>query len=231
MAFAIVLICTAAASFALKPAIKKVPWAWYAASVLLVAAYIAGVRGVLPAWADGAVFLLMQKGTLATALFVVVMFIGVFPQDSKVRRRLGPIRAELSIVACILILGHVIAYGMSFLPRMFGAGHVAPFAFAGICIALVLVVLGAVLGVTSLGSVKARMSARAWTKVQKLAYAFYALTFLHIVAMLAPSASAGGVAAVQGITVYSVVFVGYAVARIARAVLDKRGSSSSAKRM
>ncbi len=99
---------------------------------------------------------------------------------------------------------------------MFGAGHVAPFAFAGICIALVLVVLGAVLGVTSLGSVKARMSARAWTKVQKWAYAFYALTFLHIVAMLAPSASAGGVAAVQGITVYSVVFVGYAVARIAR---------------
>ncbi len=80
MAFAIVLICTAAASFALKPAIKKVPWAWYAASVLLVAAYIAGVRGVLPAWADGAVFLLMQKGTLATALFVVVMFIGVFPR-------------------------------------------------------------------------------------------------------------------------------------------------------
>lgn len=196
-------------------------------AVVLVVLYLAGIQGALPAWAKSAAFLLMQKGTLATAMFAVVMFVGVFPRDSKVRLRLAPIRAELSVIACILILGHMVAYSISYVPRVLGSAVVSPFVLGGLVAALLLTVLLLVLGPTSLATVKARMAAKTWTKVQKWAYVFYGLMYLHVLAMLLPSALRGGEAAVQNVIAYTVVFGVYAVARIARAVVDAKGERAS----
>ena len=43
--------------------------------------------------------------------------------------------------------------------------------------------------------VKHRMSGAAWKNVQKLAYPFFLLTFVHLVIVLAPAAAHGGAAA------------------------------------
>ena len=220
MTFLVVFACTTAVVFALKPAIAKAPAAWYALAAVLVALYLAGTQGLLPAVVKGAVFLLLQKGMLPVALFAVVMFVGVFSRESRVRRHLAPIRAELSIIACILICGHVAAYGMSYVPRVLGAGALNPFLAAGLAVGVALVVLLAVLGVTSLARVKARMSKRRWKSVQKWAYAFFALVYVHIVAMLLPSALSGGAVSVQGVVAYTALFGIYAVARVSRAVVD-----------
>ncbi|OUO88626.1 hypothetical protein B5F40_12270 [Gordonibacter sp. An230] len=220
MMFLAVFACTAASVLALKPVIAKAPAAWYALAAVLVALYLAGTQGLLPAVVKGAVFLLLQKGMLAVALFAVVMFVGVFSRESRVRRHLAPIRAELSIIACILICGHIVAYGMSYATRVLGARALDPFVAAGLAVGVALVVLLAVLGVTSLACVKARMSKRRWRRVQKWAYAFFALTYAHSAAMLLPSAIDGGVVAVQGVAAYTAVFGAYAVARVARAVID-----------
>ena len=61
-----------------------------------------------------ALFLLLHKCTLATALFAVVMYIGVFARDSRVATYLRPIRAELSIMAWLLSLGHMAIYLSSY---------------------------------------------------------------------------------------------------------------------
>lgn len=220
MTFLVVLACTVAVVFALKSAIAKAPAVWYALAAVLVALYLAGTQGLLPAAAKGALFLLLQKGMLAVALFTVVMFIGAFPRESKVRHRLAPIRAELSIIACILICGHVVVYGMSYAARVLGVGVLDPFVAAGLAVGAVLVVLLAVLGVTSLARVKARMSKRRWKRVQKWAYAFFALVYVHVIAMLLPSALSGGTVAVQGVAAYTALFGIYAVARVSRAVVD-----------
>ena len=222
MVFLIVLACVVPASFLLKPAIKKAPGAWYALAALLVLLYLAGVQGVLPTWARGIVFLLMQKGALAAALFVVVMFIGVFPRDSKTRLYMAPIRAELSIFAGILICGHMLAYSVSYVPRLVASTITDPYVLAGLVVAALLVGLVAVLDVTSLSHVKTHMSTRTWKKVQKGAYVFYGLIYIHVLAMLLPSAMNGGSAAVQSIAVYTAVFVVYAVARVTRAVMYKK---------
>ena len=157
--FACSLACTVLFAVFAGPAIRKNPWVCYVPAVVLMAMYWAGAAGMLPQGLREIAFLLMQKGTLAMALFTVVMFVGVFPRGSKARLRLGAARAELSIAACLMICGHMVAYAASYVPRAFTVGFSNPFVVAGLLLAVVLAVLTAVLGVTSLSRVKARMAA------------------------------------------------------------------------
>ena len=96
----------------------------------------------------------------------------------------------------------------------------------GLAVAAAITVLLIVLGVTSFGSVKVRMSKQAWVKVQKWAYVFFSLTYAHVLAMLLPSALGGGTAAVQSVAAYTVVFGVYAVLRVARALRESEGAVS-----
>lgn len=226
----LLLSCAAVVAFSavFKSSIKKYAPFYYGAAFVLVALYLSGVAGMLPAWLKGGVFLLMQKATLPMALFFTVMFIGVLPRGSKPRRMLGPVRAELSIMACILVCAHMAAYTMSYVPRVIASALANPFIAIGLLAAAVLAVLLAVLGVTSLSRVKNAMKASVWTKVQKSAYAFYGLIYVHVLAMLLPSALGGGEAALRGVAVYSAVFVVYAALRSVRAVLDAKEARRSA---
>lgn len=66
-----------------------------------------------------------------------------------------------------------------------------------------------------------RLKAKPWKRLQSLAYAFYVLVFAHLLLMLGPSAVAGGVVAQENVVVYAVVFGGYFISRIWRAVCDR----------
>jgi len=87
------------------------------------------------------------------------------------------------------------------------------------------------LGVTSLKSVKRRMQARWWSRIQKLAYGFYALMYAHIAFMIVPAALNGGRAACVNCIVYTLVFGAYVILRVRRAFLDSlflsRGAGKS----
>ena len=92
--------------------------------------------------------------------------------------------------------------------------------------AVVLLVLLVVLGVTSFAFVKRQMSTASGKKGQKLAYPFFGLVDVHLLLMLLPSALHGGLAAQASVAVYSVVFVGYALCRVGRALADKRAEDA-----
>ena len=201
MTFALVLACTVAACFALRNPLKACPMAFYAAALLVDVAFVAGTFWGMPRDAWSVFFVLIQKCLLPLALFVVVMYIGVLDRGSRACMWLKPVRAELSIVAWLLSLGHVAA------------------SFA---VAVVLLALLAVLGVTSFNLVKRRMRTETWKKVQKLAYPFFLLTYVHLLLMLAPSALHGGVAATTSVAVYSIVFAAYVVLRLVRAAKERR---------
>ena len=126
---------------------------------------------------------------------------------------LKPVRAELSIVAWLLSLGHVAVYGATYLPRIASGGATNGNVAASFAVAVVLLALLAVLGVTSFNLVKRRMRTETWKKVQKLAYPFFLLTYVHLLLMLAPSALHGGVAATTSVAVYSIVFYGSSARR------------------
>ena len=93
-------------------------------------------------------------------------------------------------------------------------------------IALGLLVLLLVLGVTSFQGVKRRMSADRWKAVQKWAYPFFGLVYVHLSLMLAPSALGGGASAQESLAVYTAVFGVYAVARIYRALAERSSKTA-----
>ena len=222
MTFALVLACTVVACFALRNPLKACPMAFYSLSVAVDLAFLAGTAFGMPREAWSVFFVLIQKCLVPLALFVVVMYIGVLPRDSRASMWLKPVRAELSIVAWILSLGHMAVYLMSYLPRILAGGSFNANVMTSFVVAVVLLALLLPLGVTSFQFVKKRMHTETWKKVQRLAYPFFVLTYVHLLLMLAPSALRGGIAAEASVAVYSIVFIGYFVLRPVRALLDRR---------
>lgn len=222
MDFLLVFICTVVAAFALRNPIKKVPVAFYTLAVAVSVLFIAAEFLPMPRAVWSALFLLVQKCMLALALFAVVMFIGVFDRDSRVGKWLRPIRAELSIIAWILSLGHMAVYLASYLPRLGGVGKGA--VLVAFVVALVLFVLLLILGVTSFNVVKKRMKKDTWKRVQMMAYPFFGLVYLHLMLMLLPPALHGGAAAQASVAVYSVLFAAYAILRVRRAMIDRKAA-------
>lgn len=229
MAFLVTLAATVVATFLLKGPIRKVPWAFYLLAIALDVALILSTGIVLPRNLRIAVSYLMLRGGLGVAMFVLVMYIGVFPRSGKISRWFRPIRAELSIIACLLIAGHMCVFLPKYLPSLFTGSIAKGTVGASVIVALCLFVLVLVLGVTSFRFVKRHMTARSWKKLQRLAYAFYALIFVHLVLMLGSAAASGITRTAFTVGVYCVVFGVYAVLRIVRAVADRRDKVDLAK--
>lgn len=200
----------------LRPAVKRAPWAFYALAAALVFLFLARGAIQLPAIIDRPFFLMMQKAYLAFAFFVVVMFIGVFPEKSPVRTWLQPIRSELSIMGCLLVIGHIVSYLVSIGARMLANRDAYSISVQlSFLLSLLLAVLLIVLGATSFMIVRRHMRAQAWKRVQLLAYPFFLLTWVHILLYLLPPALAGSQTPLVGIIVYSAVFVAYILLRLA----------------
>lgn len=223
MELTLTLIITVALTVALREPIRKAPWVFYILALVLDILLLAGVAGHLPAFGRNLLITTMQKGALGVALFAVVMWIGVLPRGGKASKWLRPIRAELSIIACILIAGHMVTYlGVYFERLLNPEAAIKGSVVAALIIALLLLMLILVLGVTSIRLVKKHMKAKTWKKLQAWAYLFYGLVLVHMMLMLGNSALNGGTQAMITLVVYGIVFGGYIIARIWRAVIDKR---------
>lgn len=222
MEIIIITAATILVSWLLRNQIKGHPGVFYALAALVEVVYIAGTYFGLPDIIWQPLFLLVQKCTLATAMFIVVMYVGVLPRGSKHYLWLKGIRAELSILACILSLGHMIMCLIPYLPRILSGSGIKGNVLFSFVLAIALFVLVLVLGITSFNNVKKRMSTATWVKVQKWAYLFYALLYVHLMAMLLPSALNGGVQAIITTSFYTVVFVSYAILRVRRALIDRK---------
>lgn len=234
MSFVIVLIAACAFVALAAKSIRAVPWFWYAIALGLDIVYAYGVVYDLPPAVLQVLSKVVQRGMLATALFIIVMYCGVFPQGSRVTSVVGPIRAELSIIACILALAHCVNYLDSYIsvfPTI--AAVIGVNQFASLILALVLSALLIVLGGTSLKSVKRHMNAATWKNIQRSSYVFFGLIYVHALLVLYPSAVKGAGEALFTCVAGGVVFALYYVLRIARYFSDKkelqRTTLSSAK--
>jgi DMSO/TMAO reductase YedYZ heme-binding membrane subunit len=220
MSFPIVLACSLLCTIVFKDAIRKAPGVFYAAALALSLLYAATGVIEMPLDLKMILFLLVQKGTLATALFVIVMYMGVCRDVGFVRQRLMPIRATLSIIACILILGHVLKYTVAFAGSL---GLVTPTAGLGLFLGAAAFILMSILGLTSIQAVKKRMTAAAWFSLQRWAYLFYGLLFAHLALFLVPAnAGTPDGASLDRIAVYGILFGLYAVLRPGKALANRR---------
>lgn len=226
IALALVLLCA-------KP-IRKAPVALYAFAIALDLVYLYGMAsGANTGASTGfwAAFLpFMQRCTLAFAFFTIVMFAGVFGEGSHIRTRIFAIRRQLSIAACILALCHIAYYVYTYFFQVIQATGGVPTTNLAISLVIsgLLLVLFTMLLVTSFNAVKRRMRAQTWKNVQRWAYVFYGMTYVHLAIILLPPAFAGKETAIVGMAVYTAVFAAYAVLRIGRALSNRKGHESAA---
>ena len=199
-------------------ALKKYPYIFYVAAFILTmlsvwftATWRKGESGFLNTYLMG----IFTRGTFATALWCIVMWTGAMPNGSALLKKLMPIRGELSIFAAILTLGHNIGFGQTYFVLLFtDAGQMTARQIAASILTLVMLAIMIPLTILSFPQVRRRIKATLWKKLQRTAYIFYALIYVHVIILCYPLARSGNKGYQFKIVVYSVVFLAYAVCRI-----------------
>ena len=222
MLFIISLIIVALFIYFLKDSLKKYANIFYiGAAVVLIAVFL---LEFLPMhlFVKNNILGIFAKGSLGTAMFVVVMYTGALPKGNKLIAPLMKIRGELSITAAILVLCHNFTYGMTYFRMLFTkTSLLSATQLAAAVISLVLIAIMIVLTVTSFPSVRKKMQAKKWKQLQRTAYVFYGLMYVHIMLINIPYARLGLGMYVANVVIYSIVFLGYAAMRISKAVSVK----------
>lgn len=216
MRFLIALVVAVALLAVCERPLRRYPGLFYALSAALVALYFFGsasnaTGGLWPYFLP-----LVQRCALAFVLFSIVMFAGALEDSSRLRLRIMAVRRQLSVMACIFAVGHIAFYAASYVPTI-AATPTVNLALS-LALATALVALMAILLATSLLAVKQRLKPSAWKGVQRLAYPFYLLMYVHLALLLLPSALSGKETALVSLSVYTAVFACYAILRSRRAL-------------
>lgn len=222
MLLIISLIIVALFIYFLKGSLKKHAGIYYiGAAVISIAVFLIGFLP-MPLFLKNNILGIFAKGSLGTAMFVVVMYTGALPKGNKLIAPLMKMRGELSITAAILVLCHNFTYGITYFKMLFIKPEaLSATQLAAAVISLVLIAIMLVLTVTSFPSVRKKMKAKKWKQLQRTAYVFYGLMYVHIMLINIPYARLGLGTYIANVVIYSIVFLGYAAMRIAKAVSVK----------
>ncbi len=224
MLFLIALIIAAFVAFCLDKPLKKCPAAFYITAAVLTIASIVILQSdirITSRFVRDYVLGIFSRGAMGTAFWALVMWAGAFPNGSAPIKKLMPIRGELSITAAILTFSHIITYGMQYITNLINGRTGSDFVITSI-VCLVMVLIMTPLTVMSVKKIRKKMNAKTWKKIQRLAYIFYALIYVHILVLFLPKAQKGREGYFLNIIVYSAVFVGYAVMRIRKYYLANK---------
>lgn len=222
MLLIISLIIVSLFIYFLKDSLKKYAGIYYiGVAVISIAVFLIGFLP-MPLFLKNNILGIFAKGSLGTAMFVAVMYAGALPKGSKLIAPLMKIRGELSITAAILVLCHNFTYGMTYFKMLFiKPAALSATQLTAAIISLVLIIIMLVLTVTSFQAVRKKMKAKKWKQLQRTAYVFYGLMYVHIMLINIPYARLGLGTYIANVVIYSIVFLGYAAMRIAKAVSVK----------
>lgn len=222
MLLIISLIIVSLFIYFLKDSLKKHAGIYYiGAAVISIAVFLIGFLP-MPLFVKNNILGIFAKGSLGTAMFVAVMYAGALPKGSKLIAPLMKIRGELSITAAILVLCHNFTYGMTYFKMLFiKPAALSATQLTAAIISIILITIMLVLTVTSFQAVRKKMKAKKWKQLQRTAYVFYGLMYVHIMLINIPYARLGLGTYIANVVIYSIVFLGYAAMRIAKAVSVK----------
>ncbi len=215
MLLIISLIIVSLFIYFMKDMLKKNPTVFYiGAAVISIAVFVLGFVD-FPIWVKQNILGIFAKGSIGTAMFIFVMYAGALPKGSKFIAPLMRIRGELSITAAILVLCHNATYGTTYFKMLFTApAALGTTQLIAAVVSAILIVLMLVLTVTSFPSVRKKMQPKKWKQLQRSAYVFYGLMYIHVMLINVPLARGGITSYILNVVVYSVVFIVYAAMRI-----------------
>ena len=175
------LLCSLAFFHFFGKAVKKKPAALYGICILLSLVSIFYPReGGLP-FLDFFFKKIMQRGVLAGSLFILVMLAPVLPKRFSGRKTIYLLRGEMAISASLITVAHNLAFGGKYFGAVFfGQGHISLMELHGAIVSCLMIFLLIPLTITSFQTVRRKMQAKTWKKVQNWSYLFYLLLYLHI---------------------------------------------------
>ena len=175
------LICSLAFFHFFGKALKKKPAVLYGICILLSLVSIFYPReGGLP-FLDFFFKKIMQRGVLAGSLFIWVMLAPVLPKSFSGRKTIYLLRGEMAICASLITLAHNLAFGGKYFGALFfGQGHISLMELHAAIVSCLMILLLIPLTITSFQTVRRKMQAKTWKKLQNWSYLFYLLLYLHI---------------------------------------------------
>ena len=175
------LLCSLAFFHFFGKAVKKKPAVLYGICILLSLVSIFYPReGGLP-FLDFFFKKIMQKGVLAGSLFILVMLAPVLPKRFSGRKTIYLLRGEMAISASLITLAHNLAFGGKYFGALFfGQGHISLMELHAAIVSCLMILLLIPLTITSFQTVRRKMQAKSWKKLQNWSYLFYLLLYMHI---------------------------------------------------
>ena len=124
---------------------------------------------------------IMQRGVLAGSLFILVMLAPVLPKSFSGRKTIYLLRGEMAICASLITLAHNLAFGGKYFGALFlGQGHISLMELHAAIVSCLMILLLIPLTITSFQTVRRKMQAKTWKRLQNWSYLFYLLLYLHI---------------------------------------------------
>ena len=181
MIVTLTLLCSLAFFHFFGKALKKKPAVLYGICILLSLVSIFYPReGGLP-FLDFFFKKIMQRGVLAGSLFIWVMLAPVLPKSFAGRKTIYLLRGEMAICASLITLAHNLAFGGKYFGALFfGHGHISLMELHAAIVSCLMILLLIPLTITSFQTVRRKMQAKTWKKLQNWSYLFYLLLYLHI---------------------------------------------------
>lgn len=191
----------------------------YALTAFVIAYYLLGWSHKVPDVINNWGMDLFQRGALSTATFIIVMFLGTITKHNDFSIRLLKIRGEISIIGCILAFAHNIIFGVVYFPMMIWNRQAldGPRMLAA-RLTVILLVLMIPLFLTSFQCIRRKMKPKSWKRLQRLAYPFYYLIYIHVMVLFSVNAKDH----IFDIVVYTAIYVLYTVLRLRKYFLTKK---------
>lgn len=194
--------------------IKKHGHVWLIA-ILMLAFLSMILPASTPVWLQQIVTGYITRGTIATAMFIWVMYARILPKGTKVMANFMTLRAPLAIGAAMLILFHNVFYVAYYVGRAASGSAVSVYErMAGTCSVLMWILL-LPLTITSFMPIRRKMDPVKWKKLQKLSYVFYGLIYVHVCLLFSKQILSGHANYGFELAVYTAVFGFYLVERVA----------------
>ena len=216
------LLCSLAFFHFFGKALKKKPAVLYGICILLSLVSIFYPReGGLP-FLDFFFKKIMQRGVLAGSLFIWVMLAPVLPKSFSGRKTIYLLRGEMAICASLITLAHNLAFGGKYFGALFlGQGHISLMELHAAIVSCLMILLLIPLTITSFQTVRRKMQAKTWKKLQNWSYLFYLLLYLHIFFIYQGALIRGKGEYFFTLMIYSFIFGFYGFLRIRQYRIQK----------
>ena len=167
---------------------------------------------------------IMQRGILAGSLFILVMLAPVLPKSFSGRKTIYLLRGEMAICASLITLAHNLAFGGKYFGALFlGQGHISLMELHAAIVSCLMILLLIPLTITSFQTVRRKMQAKTWKRLQNWSYLFYLLLYLHIFFIYQGALIRGKGEYFFTLMLYSFIFGFYGFLRIRQYRIQKEG--------